>query len=352
MKFKRRPEDGFNMSFLDVMACGLGAVILIFILVDFKAFTADPTQENKKLEQELAGIDNEKERVAKSIDEVNDKIAMETSKQDDSKQSTQDTTQKQNKMLQNVSTEIAVVADLENQLAGVSKRVTDSSVIAMPGQGEQNFITGMKIEGEQIGILIDKSASMMGDNLLEVLGKLGLSDSQKVSSAKWIRTKRVAQWLIARLPDKSKVTTVVYSDNAKRLGLRNVSTPSIGASMDAIVKDLGSIVPNGGTNLEIGIKTLFNANPSLTDVYVVTDGLPTLGGTLPFSCRSFISSSQSISSECRKSVFTSTVSQIPKNVRFNVILLPIEGDPYASSMYWNWTRSSNGVFLSPAAEWP
>ena len=29
-------EDGFGPGVLDVMACGLGAVILIFILVDFK----------------------------------------------------------------------------------------------------------------------------------------------------------------------------------------------------------------------------------------------------------------------------------------------------------------------------
>jgi hypothetical protein len=352
MKFKRRPENGFNMSFLDVMACGLGAVILIFILVDFKAFTADPNDESQNIEQELAGIENETARVAKSIDEINDKIAKQTSKQDDSEQSTQDTTQKQNKMLQSISTEIAIVADLENQLAGVSKRVDDSSVIAMSGKGEQNFITGMKVEGEQIGLLIDKSASMMGDNLLEVLGKLGVSDSQKVSSAKWIRTKRVAQWLIARLPDKSKVTMVVYSDDAKRLGTGNVSSAAVGDAMDAILKELGNVVPNGGTNLELGLKTLFDANPSLTDVYVVTDGLPTLGGVLPLKCRNFISSSQSISSECRKSLFISTVSQIPGNIRVNVILLPIEGDPFASSMYWNWTRSSYGVFLSPAAEWP
>ena len=38
----RKATDGFNLAFLDVMACGLGAVILIFILVDFNAFTPMP----------------------------------------------------------------------------------------------------------------------------------------------------------------------------------------------------------------------------------------------------------------------------------------------------------------------
>lgn len=35
----------------------------------------------------------------------------------------------------------------------------------------------MKIEGLEIGLLIDKSVLMMGDNLVDILGKLVLSDS-------------------------------------------------------------------------------------------------------------------------------------------------------------------------------
>ncbi|NQY17672.1 MAG: VWA domain-containing protein, partial [Alteromonas sp.] len=176
----RKAEDGFNLAFLDVMACGLGAVILIFILVDFKAFTPDPTEEKEKLEQELAAAEQEQQKLKKSIDEINDKIALESAKQEDAEQAQADTTQDQSKLLQDMSTEMAVVADLENQLAALSKEVEKSANIQMQGTGEQNYITGMKIEGPEIGFLIDKSASMMGDNLLDILGKLALSDGQKV----------------------------------------------------------------------------------------------------------------------------------------------------------------------------
>jgi len=186
----RKAEDGFNLAFLDVIACGLGAVILIFILVDFKAFTPTPTEEKEKLEQELAAAEQEQQKLKKSIDELNDKIALESAKQDDAQQAQADTSQDQSKLLQDMSTEMAVVADLENQLAALSKEVEKSANIQMQGTGEQNYITGMKIEGPEIGLLIDKSASMMGDNLVDILGKLALSDSQKVSTPKWIRTKR------------------------------------------------------------------------------------------------------------------------------------------------------------------
>lgn len=352
MRRNRKPEDGFNLAFLDVMACGLGAVILIFILVDFKAFTPDPTQEKEKLEQELAAAQNEQQQLRKSIDEINEKIALESAKQDDAKAAQADSTEDQSELLQDQSTLIAVIADLERQKAALSKEVEKSANIQMVGKGEQNYITGMKIEGSQIGILIDKSASMMGNNLLDILGKMGLSDGQKASTDKWIRTKRVAQWMIARLPQESKVTVVAFSDTAQRLGMRDISTAKVAGSMAAIIKDLGAVVPDGGTNLQLGLQKLFEANPDITDVYIVTDGLPTLGEGLPIKCRNFISSKKSISSECRQALFIETVKRAPKNVHYNVILLPIEGDPYAPSMYWEWTRTTNGTFLSPASEWP
>ena len=30
---KRRASEGFNLAFLDIMACGLGAIVLVFMLV-------------------------------------------------------------------------------------------------------------------------------------------------------------------------------------------------------------------------------------------------------------------------------------------------------------------------------
>ncbi len=352
MRRKRQPEDGFNLSFLDVMACGLGAVILIFILVDFNSFATEPTIEEEKLEQELSASMDQQQQLKRSIDEINNKIAMESAKQQATDASTVETSQEQNKALQSVSTQLAVIADLENQLAAIAEQLAKSANVDLSGAGEQNFITGMKVEGAQIGILIDKSASMMGGNLVDILGKLALPDNAKAATAKWVRTRRVAQWLLARAPANAKVSAVTFSDDARRLGMRDVVTASVRESMSAIVKDLGTVVPNGGTNLQLGISTLFDTNPNITDVYIITDGLPTLGAGLPLTCRNFISRSKSISSDCRQALLVETVKRAPKGVRYNVILLPLEGDPYAPAMYWNWTRVSGGTFLSPAPEWP
>lgn len=352
MKIKRGGADGFNLSFLDVMACGLGAVILIFILVDFKAFTADPAEEAQKLEQELAAAENEQQQLQKSIDEINQRIALESSKQDADEDSQQDTDEQLKKINQDIATQLAVIADLEKQKAAVAKNPTSPDNIDMSGSGEQNYITGLKVEGKHIGILVDKSASMMADTVLKVLGATAKSDNEKVAMAKWVRTKRVAQWLLARLPNTSKVTMVAFSEQAKPLGLRPINSAAVPESLKALETDLGKVVPEGGTDLENGLKELSKANPQLTDVYIITDGLPTKGGGLPLKCRNFISRSKSISSDCRRSLFLEAVKSGPRGAKINVILLPIEGDPYAPSLYWQWTLTTGGTFLSPAKEWP
>lgn len=351
MKRLRRTEDGFSMSFLDVMACGLGAVILIFILIDFQAFTDTPAAEQNKLEAELAAAEQAQQQLQQSLDSLTRQLAQEAATQQDAQQGKAETTSAQQKVLQDISTQLAVVADLEKQLAAVAKIPTPDANIALAGSGEQNYITGLKVEGAHIGILVDKSASMMGDNLLDVLGKLALTDGQKQASAKWQRTVRVAKWLLARLPQASKVAMLAFSEDTQVLGQRAVNTVASG-SLQRIVTDLASVVPGGGTNLQKGLEAMMAANPNLTDLYVITDGLPTLGDGLPRKCTGYIKKSKSISSECRQLLFLETVKRGPRGVTVNVILLPIEGDPYAPSLYWSWTNSNNGTFLSPAPEWP
>ena len=187
MRLKRRPDDGFNMSFLDVMACGLGAIILIFILVDFHAYQPEPTDETNKLQQELNAAARQREQLQKSIDELNEKIAMESSTQQDSRSSQADTRSTQSKLLQQISTELAVVADLEKQLAAIARLPVPDANVQLSGSGQQNYITGLKVEGQEIGILLDKSASMMGDNLLEILRFMALPDNQKIIKIRFDR---------------------------------------------------------------------------------------------------------------------------------------------------------------------
>jgi hypothetical protein len=145
---------------------------------------------------------------------------------------------------------------------------------------------------------------------------------------------------------------VVFSEDAQVMGVRPINSASLSGSLKNISSDLGNVVPDGGPNLQKGLEALYKANPNVTDIYLVTDGLPPLGDGLPLACRNFISSKKSISSDCRQALFAETVKRTKGAARVNVILLPIEGDPYASPLYWTWTQTSGGTFLSPSPEWP
>ena len=117
------------------------------------------------------------------------------------------------------------------------------------------------------------------------------------------------------------------------------------------------MVPSGPTNLAAGLAALAAFKP--TDVYIVTDGLPTAGtggyrSLNPFSdCSALWGGSSSISGACRVRLLRHTIGNAGLGrARVNVVLLPIEGDPQASHEFWQWTAATDGILISPAASWP
>lgn len=352
MSKKRRATDGFNMSFIDVMACGLGAVILIFILVDFYAARVDPSDELARLDAEIASASAAEQDMNEAVADILDAIAEAQAQQADSEQAQYEQIQRQQALLNQVSSQLAVIAELQEELNALAQIETPDSAIELAGTGEENYITGMVVEGREIGILIDRSASMMDTNLVSILRSLALAPEQRKQRPKWQRTVRASKWLLARVPEASNVTVVAFSDTAEVLGPRTTSPGRDSSALTAIAREIDELAPDGGTNLLLGMRTLLDANPNLTDIYLVTDGLPSLGEGLSLACRNFISRTRSISSDCRRQLTVQTVQRVAGRYRMNVILLPLEGDPYAASMYWEWTNASKGRLLAPSEEWP
>lgn len=354
---EKRKEDGFNLAFLDVMACGLGAVLMILILVKFNAFSSIPTDEIEKLQEELAAVENQRSQSEKSIDTVNQNIAMESSTIDELKQRIEELKVQQDAKKKAMLDKVAVVANLEKSVAAAAPKKANDP-IKMKGSGEENYLLGLKVEGKHIGILVDKSASMTEEALVDVIKRKISGQSIRKSGAKWQRATRVAKWLLARLPIDSKVSVVAFNDKAKTLGTRAVYTSKFSQSVKALAKEIDKLVPSNGTNLQAGLNAMTKAMPKMTDLYVITDGLPTIGEASPglksfAKCGSFFGKSQTITGECRVRLFNHTLKiSAPKGVRINVILLPLEGDPNAAQAYWSWTASTGGLFISPASTWP
>ena len=352
----KRKTDSFNVAFLDVMACGLGAVILILILVKFSANSPVPSEEIERLKEELAATLSQSAQLQESIDEINEKISMETASAEELKQYIEKLTIQQNAVSRALAEKEAVVANLQQSIAAAAPKQADDPV-RIDGSGEEEYMLGLKVEGQEIGILLDTSASMTEEKIIDVIKRKVGSEQKKLQGPKWQRAKRVAKWLIARLPKNSRVSFVAFNDTSTVLGMRPISSAKVKASMQELVKGVDKLVPHHGTNLMQALKEIKRTMPKMTDLYVITDGLPTMldlnsGFNNTRSCTP-VPSAKSISGECRMAVFLHTLNtSMPKGVRTNVVLLPLEGDPHAAAAYWNWADMTGGVMISPAKGWP
>ena len=175
-----------------------------------------------------------------------------------------------------------------------------------------------------------------------------------------MRTQKIVRWLLARLPERARVAVIAFNDKARTLGPAQWVRGRDAKALEKILSAVDNLIPVGPTNLQEGLDQLRKLNPRPTNLYLITDGLPTMGnsnygGLFSFlSCSSLLGKSTNISGECRKELYRQTLKDSGPGLgtTANIILLPIEGDPEASPEYWNWSATTGGLLITPAEGWP
>lgn len=353
----KRRESGFNLAFLDVMACGLGAVLLILIIVNFNDDTPIPSDEIEKLAQELAATQSQSQSIANNTDTRTEEISTEQANADEQAQNIATLSLKQKGLKQAIASKKAVIAELQDAIAAQAP-ITADDAIELPSVNEETYLLGLIVEGRRIGILIDTSASMTDDSLIDIIKRKISADSVKQAGPKWQRTLRIVKWMLARLPDSSQVAVVSFNSSAKALGLVPVSSAKVSTNIESLVADINSLIPQNGTNLLEGLEELRRTMPNMTDLYIITDGLPSLiskgsGFSSSRGCNPLPGGQSIITGECRVKVMQRTLNvNRMAGVKTNIVLLPLEGDPQASALYWQWASFTGGTFISPADTWP
>lgn len=351
---RRRRSEGFNLAFLDIMSCGLGAMVLVFILVKYDV--SDSNAEANNLVAEVRLLESQQVRLQQTLDQLRNTSQTETEKIKKLKEKIVQIKQGISKKESNLKNKKGELTALKNSIATRPIAHKDDLIEDDRG-GEENYLIGLKVEGRRIVVLIDSSASMTDEKLLNIIRRKNSSTQNKKQGPKWLRTKKIVRWLLARTPKVSQLSVLAFNDSIHSLGKSKWVT----VNTDGILKDfyekLDSIVPTGATNLHKGLQAVSRLNA--TDLYIITDGLPTTGESNyahlnPFSgCSSLLGNSKSISGECRVKLFRQTVKDASlADVKVNIILLPIEGDPSAVNEYWSWAASTGGLVISPAVTWP
>ncbi|MDX8396693.1 MAG: VWA domain-containing protein [Mariprofundaceae bacterium] len=313
--------------------------------------------EAELLQADLARIEQQDSRLKKSISELNSDALAEIT---DIAKVQAKITRLKSKLDQKsdiISQKQLQVSSIKNTIKNAPRAKQDDVVESAPG-GEENYVMGLKVEGKKIVFLIDSSASMTDEKLINIIRRKSSSEAEKKNGPKWLRTKRTVRWLMARAPKSSHIAVVAFNKQAHELGGLGWFSSRDASAMAKVYKGLDKLVPTGSTNLQRGLQKAKALKPS--DIYLLTDGLPTDGVSRysslnPFSaCGSLLGKSNNISGACRVKLFRQTVADSGpvRGTKVNVILLPIEGDPQAAPEFWRWTAATGGLLISPAASWP
>ena len=358
----RRLLTPFSLSFLDIMSCGFGSVVLLFLIikhnvdtnVPIPTDTRDQTSEVMLLEEEILEGKRNLAKTRNTISEIDEQLVVAQGmarrimeKIEETRSLAEQLTETTSSVeLDRLKLNIKELEDQKKQLQE-EVRETGSDARRLVGEGNREYLTGLKLGGKRILILLDVSGSMLDDTIVNIIRIRNMRDGIKRNAPKWVQTLRMVDWLTARFPRDSQYQIYVFNTETRAVmpGLAgkwlDVSNK---AELNSVIEALGKIVPEGGTNLEKAFAATGKLRPRPDNVYLITDGLPTQGSRTVRGA--------TITGKQRLNLFARAVNQVPGNVPINVLLTPLEGDPEAAYAYWRLAMNSNGSFLIPSEDWP
>ncbi len=360
---RRRKFSVFSLSFLDIMSCGFGAVILIFLIINHatevtvKEVNRDVLAELRMLDyQVLTGEENlveEKEQLDEQLKKLEEaKIALaitdvELEERIENLNELDADTLAKIANANKLKSDIEVQKEEINRLRAAESASAGGSVRQVEGEGDRQYLTGLKVGGKRIVIAVDVSASMLDHSLVNIIRRRNMSDENKLAAPKWRRTVATAEWLIAQLPIASQFQIVTYNTTADSLvspgdmSWKEIDGPRV---LSDTVDRLQKVIPADGTSLENLFIALGKMNPIPDNLYLIADGLPTQGTKPPRAT--------TVTGRRRLELFGSAVQKLPSPMTVNVIMFPMEGDFAASAAYWNLSLVRDGAYLSPSRDWP
>ncbi len=363
MAAKRR-FDTFSMSFLDIMSCGFGAVVLFFMIINatmakrsdelnrelniraemLKIEVAEGEDDLVALKNTIEELENEQveaEGRAKEILDILRENREELSEMD------AETLAKQ-EAIEKLKADLKALEEENKRLSAASSQPSDAGerLRSFTGDGDRQYLTGVKVGGERILILLDASASMLDDTVVNIIRRRNLPDNRKVASPKWQRALSTAEWITTQISTGARFQIYAFNESAASVvpnaeGWIEASQPD---DVTEVVESMREVVPGGGTSLWHAFTAAAELQPPPDNIFLIIDSLPTRGKGNPIR--------KTVSGDGRVRHFNAAVKELVEGVPVNVVLFPMEGDAQAASAYWKLAIATGGSFMSPSRDWP
>ena len=362
---KRKRLNVFSLSFLDIITCGLGAIILLFVLVNAKGaarrdtVTTDLRAEVNRIENQV--LEGKKELIQarnvleKTLDELAEiqglsrrVIEIIKEKKIELADSDKDTLASKSHVNRLKSDLKSLEEDVKRLRAGAKARdELGTKLRPFPGQGDRQYLTDLKMGGRRIFILVDASASMLDKSVVGVIRRRNLNVREKLKSPKWQQTVATIDWLTTQLPATSQFQVYTFNETAGPLLAGTGGTWLNAGDVDRLnqtVAGMRKLVPEKGTSLLNAFNAIDEMKPAPDNIFLLSDSLPTMGEKKPWGKR--------VSGKKRLKLFNDAIRRLPSRIPVNIILYPMEGDPFAASAFWKLAKDTSGSFFCPARDWP
>jgi hypothetical protein len=356
---RKREFSTFSLSFLDIMSCGLGAVALIFLIIKHETNTfideqhQDLTAEVNLLEEEVREGQDGLVKIRNTLSDVDmqlvsaDGLARRinediTAIRDRIKVLDDDKTDQQIKALEE---ELRILAEQKKEIEKELKKGNDQRRIE--GNGQRQYLTGLQVGGNRVLILLDASASMLDNTIVNVIRRRNMSDDTKRASPKWLRAVATVEWLTAQFSVDSHYQVYTFNTRVSST-IENTESQWLEVAdrkeMEQGMLNLRDVIPQKGTSLQRAFQSIAGLDPLPDNILLITDGLPTQGMAR--------SGGNTITGPDRLELYENAVDILPVGIPVNVMLWPMEGDPMAAAAFWKLAQNTAGSFLSPSKDWP
>ena len=365
MARKRRSSEIFSMSFLDCMSCGFGAVILFFMIINSRSDVA-PNDQSKALQAETNKLEIEVLEGRKNLalartsiqkleteeEEASDQISIikaliaelqaELAKYDN------DTLAKI-KAIEKLQSDIKSLEDEVKRLLALKKEgeAAGERARSFKGEGDRQYLTGLKLGGERTLILVDRSTSMLHETIVNILRRKNLPESEQLLSRKWRQVVASVDWLSSQFRPGTEYQIYMFN-NVTEPVLKGTDGLWLKADdidqLDEAVRQLRRTVPKNGTNMYAAFQVIRDMKPRPDNVILLVDSMPTMDQAT--SSKSVIGAGE------RANLFTAATQLVPSGIPINVMLYPMEGDPAAVTSFWSLALKSRGSMISVSHDWP